>query len=438
MPERRDTVDALQPAPAPGRDDRFRPGVVLEGQYELRAVIGRGGMGQVFEAWDRRLRRGVAIKVPWPHVRVESVITEAQALASVRHKGVLTVYAVGVHEDVPYVVMERLHGTSLYRHMHSRRESRRGFDAGEVTRLMLAIADALRAVHLAGIAHRDVKPENVMLAPDGRVVLMDFGLVLAQVAIDGALGFASGTPEYMSPESASDEIGRGEAHLVDVYALGVLGFELLTGSVPFVADAAADVLRAQILAPVPDVGAERPDVPVRLASLLTAMMAKSPYDRPGSMEEVLAELRAIDVEVEAPPSSRASSLTVLVVDDDLEIAKLLVAIAKRKLPDAQIRVVHDGQAAIDAIARRIPDVLLLDLHMPRMNGLEVCMYLRGVDAHSRCTVVPVSAAIPRPEDLDVLSALGVRHFIAKGATLASRVGAILADLRDQRALARAS
>lgn len=438
MFERRDTVDALGVLPARDGTERFRPGVILEGNYELRSVIGRGGMGQVFEAWDRRLRRGVAIKVPWSHVRADTVVAEAQALASVRHRGVLAVYALGVHEDVPYVVMERLHGTSLYRHMHSRRESRRGFDASEVTRLMLALADALRAVHLAGIAHRDVKPENVMLAPDGRVVLMDFGMVLAQVAIDGALGFASGTPEYMAPESASDEIGRGEAHLVDVYALGVLGFELLTGSVPFVAEAAADVLRAQILAPVPDVVAERPDVPPRLASLLSAMMAKSPNDRPAGMDEVLAELRAIESEVETPPSSRAAALTVLVVDDDPEIAKLLAAVAKRKLPDAEIRVVHDGQAAIDAIARRVPDVLLLDLHMPRMNGLEVCMYLRGVDARSRCTVVPVSAAIARPEDLDLLAALGVRHFIAKGATLASRVGAILSQLQHQRALARAS
>jgi serine/threonine-protein kinase len=428
MARRKTTEDAFD-ALAPRDVDAFVPGALLEGVYELRQVIGRGGMGQVFDAWDHRLRRAVAIKAPWPETRSESVIREAQALASIRHRGVLAVFALGEHAGAPYVVMERLHGTSLHRHMLSRRESGRGFDVEEVVRLLIALADALRAVHAAGIAHRDVKPENVMLAPDGRVVLLDFGLMLAQVAIDGSLGYASGTPEYMSPESATDEIGRGEAHLVDVYALGVLAFELLTGTVPYVAQDAWDVLRKQVLSPVPDVTRARLDLPDALSSLITSMLAKRPIERPGSMDEVLTELRRIDQDLEHAPSSRSAPLAVLVVDDDREVANLLATLTQKRFPDAQVRMVHDGLQAAEEIARRLPDVLLLDLHMPKMNGMEVCMYVRGVDVASRCTIVPVSAVAAQPEDLDVLSALGVRHFVTKGTSLGARVMAILDEVR---------
>ena len=238
--------------------DRFRPGTVLEGVYELRHEIGTGGMALVFEAWDRRLRRGVAIKVPRRLEHAETMLIEAQALASVRHRGVPVVYTLGLHLEVPYVVMERLHGTSLARHMVTRAGTERHFAIDEVTRLMIALADALGAVHAAGIVHRDVKPENVMLAPDGRVVLMDFGLMLVPATHHGAIGYASGTPEYMAPESAADVIRREEAHLVDVYALGVLGFELLTGRVPYRGHAALEVMRAHIHAPVPEVLDHRP------------------------------------------------------------------------------------------------------------------------------------------------------------------------------------
>jgi serine/threonine-protein kinase len=269
------------------------PGAVLEATYELRRVLGAGGMGQVLEAWDRHLRRRVAIKTPWTTVDPRSLLAEAQALASIRHPGVPAVHAIGVHGGYPFVVMERIFGTSLFAYQQHRRGQQ--LELEEVLHLVRGLAEILVAVHAAGVAHRDIKPDNVMIAPAQRIVLIDLGLMLPEVDVLREGDHSGGTPQYMAPETIAGDVARGEAHLVDVYGLGVLTYELLAGRPPFQDRSTVRVLRAHLATEPPDVRDTRPDTPPRLASLVRSMLAKRPADRPASMEEVLAELGGLAI-----------------------------------------------------------------------------------------------------------------------------------------------
>ena len=344
-------------------DGAFSVGAVLAGTYELRALLGTGGMGQVFDAWDRSLQRRVAIKALWRDFDPAGLVAEARALAAIRHPGVPAVYALWEHERVPFVVMEHLHGTSLYDQSRRRQAQHRPYSIAEATRLLIGIAEGLHAAHVAGVAHRDVKPENVLITPSGRVVLIDFGLMVAQTFIAGATGYACGTPEDMAPESISDEIARGAAHLVDVYALGVVAYELLTGVVPYQDEVVAQLLRAHLLAPVPSLLEARRDVPEGLAELVTSMLAKQPRDRPAGMEDVLAELRAIEVagaqaaRARVTPNAASSALglreQLAKAIEEADKQGRTVALLMIALREIDARADAEDDALLDAIGLRI-------------------------------------------------------------------------------------
>lgn len=274
------------------RADLFTVGEVLTDTYEIRGILGQGGMGQVYEAFDQRLHRHVAIKVAWPRVGANAVRKEAQALAAIRHPCVAVVYACGVHAGVEYVVMERVSGDSLETHLARRTGSRKRFGIAEALEILAPLADGLAAVHRAGMVHRDVKPDNVMLAPGGRVVLMDFGVFLPEFAV-GADGVIMGSPPYMAPETLSGKVGSGGGFLVDVYAFGVVAYELLTLELPFEGEDAHELFAEHRTRRAPLLRAGRPDAPAALDVLVASLLEKDPHDRPQSMEEVAWRLRSI-------------------------------------------------------------------------------------------------------------------------------------------------
>ncbi|MBI2388505.1 MAG: serine/threonine protein kinase [Deltaproteobacteria bacterium] len=276
---------------APTRDV-FRVGDVLNDTFEIRGLLGQGGMGQVFDAYDRLLNRNVAIKVAWPTVGCVAVRKEAQALAAIRHPCIVTVYACGVHDGTEYVVIERIPGEALDTHIRRRTNGGKPFLVDEALDVLATLADGLSVVHRAGIAHRDVKPDNIMLAPSGRVVLMDFGVFMPEFEVARGAG-ASGSPAYMAPESINGNIGAGGGFLVDVYAFGVVAFELLTGEIPFPGATVRDVLLKHMAADAPSVRERRPDVPAALDALIKQLLAKDPFERPQSMEEIAHRLRKV-------------------------------------------------------------------------------------------------------------------------------------------------
>ena len=286
----------------------FEVGQLLDDTYEIRAVLGTGGMGEVYEAHDRALNRRVAIKVVREHVSSDYLLREGRALAAIRHPGVVAVHTMGRSHGVPFLVLERVQGLSLDHLIDERRARGERFEIGEAVDLLVAIADALSVVHRAGLAHRDVKPANVMLAPGGRVVLMDFGLVLPHADRAGHRSVA-GSVDYMPPEALSGEVVEGAAHLVDVYGLGVLAFELLTGILPFDRQDAKDPKRTARSAP--RISGHRSDVPKALEALVGQLLASDPNERPQTAEAALWQLRTLRSRI---GTGEVRPLSVLIVD----------------------------------------------------------------------------------------------------------------------------
>ncbi len=426
-----DTIDAAFAGVGMDKADApvFTAGELLNDTYEVRRMLGQGGMAQVFEAHDRWVNRRVAIKASRFEASQDPDASsplrmEAQALGAVRHPGLLTVYGFGRHRDIEYLVLELVHGMSLASHFAQRLAARAPLTIVEICDLLASLADALAAVHGAGGAHRDVKPSNVMLAPGGRLVLMDFGIFRPEV--QGNTEMISGTPHYMAPEAIEGNVELGAWQLVDLYALGIVGYELCTGKRPYEGREVLVILDQHISEPVPDVGRLRADVPPRLRRLLTELMAKSPDDRPYDAESVARRLRAIGREAAAGPGEAA--LSILIVDADADLLQILRFAVELTLPGTEVRTARSGQEAIEHFSRRLPDVMLVDLTLPGgMSGVELCMYLRGIQSAARCTVIPVSGPTDQA-DLQFLQHLGITRFVKKGPTLVSSLGTLLRQL----------
>jgi serine/threonine-protein kinase len=414
----------------------FRIGDLLSETYEIRAILGNGGMGQVFDAYDVGLSRRVAIKANFAEVALElSIRNEARALAALRHPGVVGVYALGCHDGVDFMVMEHVSGVTLAHHLERLGE---GMPAGERIDVLIAVADAMAAVHRAGISHGDIKPENVLLAASGRVVLMDLGLVRA--AYEPEAGVVAGTPDYMAPEVFSGAQLGTERHLGDVYAFGVLAYRIFAGRLPYEGKGAVEVMATLLASEAPPLSSVA-QVPRRLSELVASLMANDPNDRPVSMDAVVWQLRAVKEELsrladlrEAAPrdaSSRAQpaegGLSVLVVDDDPDIARLVGLYVKHAAPIAEIAFAADAQQALEHFRARPPRLVFLDLNMPKMSGFELFTYLRGVNLVEASTVVAMSAG-GTPTDIGLMLELGAQDFIPKGPELRGRVTRIVSSL----------
>ncbi|MBN9122436.1 MAG: protein kinase [Planctomycetes bacterium] len=255
------------------------------GKYTVVREIGRGGMGVVFEGFDPALDRPVAVKLLLGERDAERFAREAKAAARVNHPNCVTVFDVGEHDRLPYLVMELVRGASA-----AQLVARRGrLPWKNATRVAAAAARGLAAVHAAGLVHRDVKPSNLLVTDAGVVKVGDFGLATSAARTaptltgDGVVG----TPHYMSPEQCLNEPVDART---DVYALGATYFNLLTGQTPFRAGHDLQVMFAHCNNPVPDPRQHCPDVPDVCAEVVLKAMAKNPADRYQSMGELLAAL----------------------------------------------------------------------------------------------------------------------------------------------------
>lgn len=395
----------------------------------IGTVIGSGGMGEVYEAYDESLRRKVAVKAAPPELG-GLLREEGRALAAFQHPAIVAVHALGQHRGIDYLVMERLHGVNLYQHLYGRVARGEQLAIDEVVDILIGIADGLALVHRAGGAHRDLKPGNVMLAPGNRVVILDFGLFTANV--DSRDQGPSGTPAYMAPETV---LGREEAAnraLVDLYALGVISYELLVGEFPYPEIAGQDVLQRKLHEPLPALVQKRPDTPPALAALTMSLLALEPEARSQTADAVAWSLRVQRQHGSMPPDG---SLSVVVVDDDDHAAKLLEFYVRESAPGALVRVASTAEAGLALVESRVPDLLVVDLQLPGMNGLEMAMYMRGTHRFDACRVVAISGRAAG-HDVQLLHELGLTDFIPKGPELRTRVAAIVKDtVRLRRQLA---
>src|SRR2546425_10325542 len=228
-------------------------------------------MSTVYRAFDETLERWVAIKLmhgalsgdPLQHERFRR---EARSVARLSHPHVVTVIDAGEDEGHPYIVFEYVEGETLKRRIRTLRDQGRAMPVVEAVAYAIEIGRALSAAHAERLVHRDVKPQNVLIDPDGRAKVTDFGISRSLDA-DGltATGRVLGTTDYVSPEQA---LGEGVNEQSDVYSLGICLFEMLTGEVPFTADSQVGVAMKHVREPLPDVQALRPDVSAALAAVV--------------------------------------------------------------------------------------------------------------------------------------------------------------------------
>ncbi|HEY9015767.1 MAG TPA: protein kinase, partial [Gemmatimonadales bacterium] len=251
--------------------------------YTIEGEIGRGGMGVVYRARDERLQRRVAIKVLPPELAFQQDIRqrftrEAQTAARLSHPHIVPIHSVGEGQGLVYFVMGYVDGESV-----AARIRRRGrLPPEEVRRIMKETADALGAAHALSVIHRDIKPDNILLeGTRGRVMVTDFGIAKALSTGAGAtltgVGVAIGTPAFMSPEQAAGE--RNIDGRSDLYSLGIVAYQMLTGALPFSAPSVAGVLMKQITEAAPDLRRKRPDTPEDLALAVARCLEKDPENR---------------------------------------------------------------------------------------------------------------------------------------------------------------
>jgi hypothetical protein len=283
----------------------------LSPHYEILRALGSGGMGAVFVAREPALRRLVAVKVlaPWlaadPRAR-SRFEREARAAAALSHPNVVRVYAVGQTggQQLPYIIMQYVDGPTLAQHMarHPRASER------DARRIIGEVAAGLAAAHARELVHRDIKPGNILIETESRrAFVTDFGVSAAFSPVEQGTkltitGSVVGTPPYMSPEQAAGEPTTPKS---DVYSLGLVAYELLTGRLPYSATTPMGWAAAHMRDPVTPVRVRRPDLPPEIAQVVDRCLAKSPAARPSAQDVAAAMLPSLEREISWPPPGLA-------------------------------------------------------------------------------------------------------------------------------------
>jgi hypothetical protein len=290
MNAKNQNYDLLEPPQRDGEIGRLGP-------YRVLALIGKGGMGQVFRAQDMRLKRVVALKLMMPKLAAtpasrKRFIEEARSMAAVQQDNVATIFEVGVEGGVPFMAMELLEGESLKDAFRAGRK----FETGEILRLGKEVALGLAAAHECGIIHRDIKPANIWIqSPSGRAKILDFGLAIAGNSFDPFVsrGTLVGSPGFLSPEQARNEALDDRT---DLYSLGAVLFMMCSGVLPLTSGSISGQLIAIICYTPPSLTDLKPETPIALSELIDQLLLKEPKDRPATAREIAERLDKIPEE----------------------------------------------------------------------------------------------------------------------------------------------
>jgi eukaryotic-like serine/threonine-protein kinase len=290
-------------------------GTLLNGRFRLEEQIGSGGMSTVYRAFDETLERWVAIKLmhgalsgdPLQHERFRR---EARSVARLSHPHLVTVIDAGEDDGHPYIVFEYVEGETLKHRIRELREQGRAMPVVEAVAYAIEVGRALSAAHAQRVIHRDVKPQNVLIDPEGRAKVTDFGI--ARTLDDGGLtatGRVLGTTDYVSPEQA---LGEDVGAQSDIYSLGICLYEMLTSEVPFKAESQVGVAMKHVRERIPDVQRLRPEVSAALAVVIERATAKERGNRYSSIDEMVSDLeQALTIEVARAGEASGEATTVL-------------------------------------------------------------------------------------------------------------------------------
>jgi serine/threonine protein kinase len=361
------------------------------GQYELIEEIGKGGMATVYRARQNSISRDVAVKIlPTALMHDDTFLArfyrEAEVIARLQHPHILPVYDFGEFEGMPYLVMALLTGGTLA----DRIVSEGPMSLDEVGRIVVQVSSALDYAHKKGIIHRDFKPSNVLLDEQGNTYLADFGLAkVAEMSVQLTGTGVMGTPTYMAPEQAE----AGDlTPAVDVYALGVTVFQMLTGRLPYEASTPLGVLMAHVTQPIPDIRNMRPDLPDITQSVITSALAKSAearYPTPSALASALAyalEVATKELRDIPSPSSNALLMTNMlgqIIFVDHHCLRLM------KRSDGDVRVIIGKPLhEILGLMPKVADGLVKDV---AKNGRASIPQVNLKDAHGNVVQVALAA-----------------------------------------------
>ncbi len=290
-------------------------GRTIGGRYKIGEMLGQGGMSAVYKAEDPNLKRTVAIKIIHPHLSenpefVRRFEQEAAAVARLRHPNIMQVHDFN-HDGVTYyIVFEYIAGQSLNQKLEELHATGQIMPLDEVTRIMTPLCNAVSYAHAQGMVHRDLKPSNVIINPAGQPILLDFGIakILGDNYVHTATGATVGTAQYMAPEQV---LGEKVDHRADIYSLGVMLYEMVTGRPPYKGNSAITIMMKHVNEPVPDARLFNANLPPGYNSILAKALAKNPNDRYDSATELAAALREPSDELAAPPPATAAATELL-------------------------------------------------------------------------------------------------------------------------------
>lgn len=404
------------------------PGVVVANAYRIEGEVGRGGMGIVYRARDVWLDRPVALKIIEPTwdgdpTAEQKLHQEAKALAALRNQHVVQVYAFGRHGSSFFFAMEFLNGRPLDAILQDYSTRQSLLPQHRAVTIIGRVAEGLDAAHAQGLVHRDVKPSNIVIEVDtGRPVLIDFGLAVQAGEVD--LQTIEGTPAYMAPEQAGLGVeGCPVGPWSDTYALGCVAFEMLTGQPPYVERDVVRLLHAHQLRPIPKASSVRPGLE-KFDDIFQRVLGKDPNERYpscGAFAKDILRVATPQMNSTLPPMSvkhvaeaEAPAIRILAVDDDPMFGKFAAKAAELAMRGKRVQI-QVAKSGMDALARaRVepPDLVLLDLDMPGLDGIETLSYLRALPKGDHARVVVLSGRLG-PQERWKFAVLGVREFVAK-------------------------
>ncbi len=399
-------------------------GTVIGGVYRVVGHLGSGAMGTVLLAHDETLDRRVAIKFVHAELRdsgfQERFTAEAQAMARVSHPNVLQIYAFGEHRGAQYFVMEFVKGPTLEGWLDSV-ENPPPLDTA--LQIFDDICKGVSAIHAADALHRDLKPSNILLDAQLRPRVADLGLAILSRNDRPGKTELVGTPAYMAPEIAMGDMDPALRDRVDVYSLACIAYELFTGRPPFSAPTNLGLLLQHASDTVPPLTRPGANLPVELCEAVLRGLAKNPVHRTHTAE-------ALRREVIAGCRGDREPLRILIAEDNDDFRELLKTVFEAEFVGADLDCVADGQAALEAFDRKRPSVVILDLRMPVLDGLELTTLLRERDPLAAIPILVLTAS-GGAEEWRQLAAQGADRLLVKPVVLDDVVALVRRSLNEK-------